>query len=285
MTAEAVEVKIRLGSIKINAYRLKDGSYAAVSLVRLYYTDVYRYGDSWYWLGHGGTPDLTNCKFWGRRGDVSLAFQGNKLCHLYVDPTDPEGALYVPIPSDLRSAIEFCTLGKLFSASAMAMLSKFLDQSCSLNRALRNRSIDSTGLLKDTAQRLPKVEDSTTDVKNNKPSSTPKQPRIEKPSSTSNKPRIGIPIGYDGFIYLVKLDAHLKLGFTRNINKRLKSFETTSVRVELIESVYGTMQDEKNLHSILGSKVRELYDFKDEQRIIRAMMSLPRISRISMVVR
>jgi hypothetical protein len=275
MTTKSVRVKIKLGSIKINAYHLKDGSYAAVGLFRLYYTDLYRYGDSWYWLGDTGIPDLKNCKFWGRREDVFLAFQGNKLCHLYVNPADPEGALYVPIPSDLRSVIEFCVLGKLFSASSVAILSKLLDKSCPLNRSLRSRSIDSTGLLKDTSKRLPKVEVSATVVKEKKSSSVPK-----RPSSTFNTRIPGMPIGCDGFIYLVKLDAHLKLGFTRNLDLRLTSFETTSVRVELIKSIPGTIQDEKYLHSILGSKARELYDFKDESKIKQEMLRVSQVTSV-----
>jgi hypothetical protein len=287
VNTEAVKTKIKLGDIKINGYILKDGSYAASDLFRLFYTDIYRYGDGWYLLSPKGIPDVTNCKFWGRREDVFLAFQGNKLCYLYVNPADSESELYVPIPCDINSAIEFCVLGKLASVSAMSSLNKVLGQSCLLNKSLQNRLINSYTLLSDTSKRLPKVKDTTLDAKKKKSSSVPSTPSIKKsssvpkiPSSTFNTRIPGMPIGCDGFIYLVRLDAHLKLGFTRNIDLRLKSFETTSLRVELIKSIPGSLQDEKYLHSILGSKARELYDFKDEQRIKQEMVRVSYVTSV-----
>jgi hypothetical protein len=265
------QVKIRLGGINLDGYQMQDGSYSATGLFRLYATDIYRYGESWYWLGPNGLPDLNNCKFWGRREDVFLGFQWNKLCYRYVNPADPETELYVPIPCDLQSAIEFCVLGKLASDEAIFRLNKALDRLCPVRKGF-NPSIISAGLLNNTANRLPALEGSVPSVKKKKSSITPDKPSIKKSPNAFNTLSTRMPIGCDGFIYLVRLDAHLKLGFTKNINKRLKSFETTSLRVELIKSIPGSLQDEKYLHSILGSKARELYDFKDEQRIKQEMV-------------
>jgi hypothetical protein len=75
-----------------------------------------------------------------------------------------------------------------------------------------------------------------------------------------------------GCIYLAKLDAHLKLGFTQNLGMRLKSFETTNVRVDLVYYIGGTFATERELHWLLGSKVRELYDLEAEDRIVEAMI-------------
>jgi hypothetical protein len=281
VNTEPIKTKIRLGDIRLEVYQLENGSYAATGLFRLYTTNIYRYGESWYWLGDDGIPDVTRCKFWGRREDVFLAFQGNKLCYLYLNPVDPEGLLYVPIPCNLQSAIEFCILGKLATDQAIFRLNKALDRLCLLNASAFNPSIISAGLLNNTANLLPKVDGSVPSAKKKKSSNTPKKPNPKKPSGTFNTPRIRMPIGCDGFIYLVKLDAHLKLGFTRNLDLRLTSFETASVRVELIKSIPGSLQDEKYLHSILGSKARELYDFKDEQRIIQEMVRVSYVTSVS----
>jgi hypothetical protein len=272
MTTKAVQTTIRLGSINLEVYHLENGYYSAPGLFRLVNTDIYRYEECWYWLGSNGIPDLKKCKFWGPKNDVFLAFQGNKLCYRYVNPSNPGSGLYAPIPRDIQSVMEFCVLGKLASDKAILRLNKVLDRTCPVNNGY-SPAIITAGLLKDTSTYLPKIEGSVADAKK------------KKSSRTSNKHRVKLPLGYDGFIYLVKLDAHLKLGFTKNLNKRLKSFESTNVGVELIKSVYGTIQDEKRLHSSLGSKARELYDFKDQQRIIRAMMDLPRIVTVSVAVR
>jgi hypothetical protein len=285
MKTKTVPVTIKLGDIDLCGYKLKNGYYAAPGLFRLINTDIYRYKEYWYWLGSNGIPDLKNCKFWGHKGDVFLSFQGNKLCHRYVNPADPETELYVAIPCDLQSVMEFCVIGKIVSDKAMLRLNKVLDRSCLINGGYVPALITG-GLLKDTSICLHKVEGTNPVAKKKKKSSiTPKGNIIEKSPITPTRTIIDVTLGYNEFVYLVKLDAHLKPGFTRNIGGRLKSFETTNARVELIKAVHGTIQDEKHLHSILGSKVRELYDFKDEQRIIREMMRIPRISIVSVSVR
>jgi hypothetical protein len=274
MTAEPTQVTLRLGNINLEAFRLEDSSYAAPGLFKLNHTSIYRYGECWYWLNDNGIPDLENCRIPSDGGDAFLVFEGNKLCYLYVNPVNQARQLCVPIPCDLPSVIAFCDIGKLVSNKAISSLKSSLDL-CWRPRDLVHRPTYSRTLLKDTAQSLPKVEVGATVVKKKKSSSVPK-----RPSSTFNTRIPGMPIGCDGFIYLVKLDAHLKLGFTRNLNTRLKSFETTSIRVELIKSIPGSLQDEQYLHSILDSKARELYDFKDEHRIKQEMVRVSHVTSV-----
>lgn len=280
MPTESIKTKLKLGDIKINAYHLKDGSYAAPGLSRLYHTDIYRYGDSWYFLGNAGRLDLTNCKFWERNGDVFLAFQGSKLCYRYPNPVDPGSYLHVPIPCDINSAIEFCILGKLASGSTVTTLSKVLGQSCLLNKSLQNRLINSYTLLRDTAIRLQEAKVSTSDAKNKSKKSRCTDNKRKKSRCINNNLRNEHLTGIQGHIYLVKLDAHLKLGFTHSPRSRMESFKTASARVELIKLVKGTLSQEKRLHSRLGSKVRELYDFEDEQRILKAMDAIEQASQL-----
>lgn len=279
MTTKTTQVTVRLGGIQLDVHQLEDGSYAAPGLFRLLHTEVYRYGECWYWLGKDGLPDLTGCKFWGRKGDVFLAFQLNRLCYRYADPVDPESELYVPIPCDIQSAIEFCVLGKLASEKGMIRLNNVLDRLC-LVRRVDGPSIISAGLLKNTASGLPGLHIGVRVCKDKKSANALKKPKSKNSSSSLHKPGMEFPRFCDGIIYLVKLDAHLKLGFTRSLDKRLNSFKTTNDRVELIKTVYGTLQDEKYLHSILDSKVRELYDFRDEKRIIQEMLSCTRTTSV-----
>jgi hypothetical protein len=253
MTLKANQIK--LGDVHINTYQLCDGYYAAPGLFRLAYTNVYRYGDYWYWLCSNSLPDITNCKFQSSGRDVFLAFQGNKLCHLYVNPVDRERDLYVPITNNIRAVIKFCILGELATDRALGKLSKALGRLSSFGDPALLRA----GLLKDTFSRLSSANVRALGFTKGK---SPRTPKSRK--SKASQEKIGV-------IYLVKLDAHLKIGFTKDINKRLKSFQTTNVRVELVKSIDGTLCQEKTLHSLLGSKVRELYDFKDEWRIIEAM--------------
>jgi hypothetical protein len=76
-----------------------------------------------------------------------------------------------------------------------------------------------------------------------------------------------------GAIYLVKLDECLKLGFTWNLDKRLRLIDDYGVsrRIDLVKYIKGTKHMEKKLQSTLGGGIRGLYDFEDEQRVIGAM--------------
>jgi hypothetical protein len=77
-----------------------------------------------------------------------------------------------------------------------------------------------------------------------------------------------------GRIYLVRLDGHLKLGFTKNLDKRLRLLGNASAKVELVEWVDGTSYIEKQLHEMIGGGTKGFYHFDYEQTIITAMHSV-----------
>jgi hypothetical protein len=268
MAIKAVQAKITLGDIILDVYQLPDGSYAAPGLFRLSDTDIYRYEEYWYWVNPDGPPALEEYRCWDWDKGAFLSLQGNRLSYLYMDPVDPERDIgddnveisYRPVPNDVIHAIDFCVTGRLVSEETIRKLLKMYDGCYSGD--LFERAANRAFLLRDTAQDLPKSRVRGITSKDKNSSGTPKKPRVKIP-----KARVGV-------IYLAKLDGHLKLGFTQNLNKRLDSFKTTNARVELVNSVKGTLCQEKRLHSKLGSKVRELYYFEDEQKILKEMALL-----------
>jgi hypothetical protein len=265
-----IKVTIKLGDIELDAFQLEDGSYASPGLFRLAFTDVYRYEEFWYWLGSEVPSRIENLNCWDLIEGHCLAFEGNRLSYLSMDSVDPEREIsydnveyfYCPVPNDVVHVIGFCIKGHLASDEDICKLTRMFD-GCYSGGVLE-RAANRAFLLRDTGCSLPKpkvrgIASNSTDV-----STTPK-----KPGSKISKERSGL-------IYLVKLDAHLKLGFTQNLSERLKAFQTTNVKVDLVKSVKGTLCREKQLHATLGSKVRELYCFEDEQKILKAMDALVR---------
>jgi hypothetical protein len=265
MTTTATPTTIKLGDIDLGVFQLKCGSYAAPGLFRVFNTDIYRYGECWYHLGDVPPPSLG--KYWGWDWDRNafLTIMDNKLFYISVNPIDPEMDIsdanveysWWAVPNNLEFLIDFCYTGRVLSDEVIDDLYRLLDQvrSGSYFTSLAAQSF----LLRNTENDLPKPKTRGTVAKDKDVSSTPNSPRSKMPKKRT------------GFIYLVKLDAHLKLGFTQNINQRLDAFKTTNFRVELIKSIKGTLCQEKRLHSRLGSKVRELYEFEDEQKIVKAM--------------
>jgi hypothetical protein len=77
-----------------------------------------------------------------------------------------------------------------------------------------------------------------------------------------------------GRIYLVRLDGHLKLGFTKNLDKRLRLLGDASPKVELIEWVDGTSYIERQIHEMVGGGTNGFYHFDYEQTLIEAMHSM-----------
>lgn len=49
-------------------------------------------------------------------------------------------------------------------------------------------------------------------------------------------------------LYLVKLDNSYKIGFSKDIHKRIKQIGVTHKEVELISTKCGSKEDEKELH-------------------------------------
>jgi hypothetical protein len=258
------QVKIRLGGINLDAYQLGDRSYAAPGLFRLNHTDIYRYGECWYFLGNEPS-DMAQMRITDHKGGGLLAFQGNKLCYIYVNPVNPEIELYVPIPCDLPSVIGFCALSRLVSDKAIAKLKSSLDLIWHPKDPVFLPTYGKS-LLKDTSTCLPKVRSMEPGLKAGLKASNSK-----KSSATPSTYDYSAPTRGEGVIYLVKLDKHLKLGFTKNLDARLGLFRNSNARVKLIKTVKGTRWMEKDLHLALGSKVRELYSFRDEKLIAEAM--------------
>lgn len=62
-------------------------------------------------------------------------------------------------------------------------------------------------------------------------------------------------------VYFVKIGKHIKIGFTTKLKQRLKTFETSSVDVELLLAIPGSRALEKSLHEKLADSqaTRELF--------------------------
>lgn len=60
-----------------------------------------------------------------------------------------------------------------------------------------------------------------------------------------------------GSVYIARIGKHIKIGFSRDVAKRLKTFETSSTDVELLLTVPGDMRLEKLIHGLLSDlKIR-----------------------------
>jgi hypothetical protein len=77
-----------------------------------------------------------------------------------------------------------------------------------------------------------------------------------------------------GFIYLVRLDEQLKLGFTWNLDKRLRLLGKDGANLYLVEWVDGTRYIEQQLHEMIGGGVQGFYHCDYEQSILEAMHSM-----------
>lgn len=66
-------------------------------------------------------------------------------------------------------------------------------------------------------------------------------------------------------IYLVQLDNAYKIGYAKNVEKRIKNLSATHVVVNLIDSKEGEISDEKALHKLCGNfKIKnELFEIND----------------------
>jgi hypothetical protein len=67
-------------------------------------------------------------------------------------------------------------------------------------------------------------------------------------------------------IYLVQLDNAYKIGYAKDINKRIKNLSATHVVVNLIDSKEGEISDERVIHKLCVSfKIKnELFEINDE---------------------
>lgn len=60
-----------------------------------------------------------------------------------------------------------------------------------------------------------------------------------------------------GFVYVAQIGKHIKIGFSRDVAKRVKAFETSATSVEVLLAVPGDMRLEKLIHGLLSEiKIR-----------------------------
>ena len=69
-------------------------------------------------------------------------------------------------------------------------------------------------------------------------------------------------------IYLVQLDNAYKIGYAKNIDKRIKNLSATHVVVNLIDSKEGTYKDEKELHNLCNEFKIKNELFKIEEKVL-----------------
>ena len=67
-------------------------------------------------------------------------------------------------------------------------------------------------------------------------------------------------------LYLVKLDSYYKIGYSDNIEQRLKQFEPTHIEVKLLSTKFGNRSDEKELHKLCKNfKIKnEIFEINEE---------------------
>ena len=67
-------------------------------------------------------------------------------------------------------------------------------------------------------------------------------------------------------IYLIQLDNAYKIGYAKDVNKRIKNLSATHVVVNLIDSKEGKHKDEKELHKLCNNfKIKnELFEINNE---------------------
>ena len=69
-------------------------------------------------------------------------------------------------------------------------------------------------------------------------------------------------------IYIVQLDNAYKIGYAKNIDKRIKNLSSTHIIVNLIDSKEGTYKDEKELHRLCDNFRIKNELFKIEEKVL-----------------
>lgn len=57
-----------------------------------------------------------------------------------------------------------------------------------------------------------------------------------------------------GFMYVIQLDGCIKVGFSTDVDERMKQFESTSMRVDLLHKVPALLSQEKEFHKLFNNK-------------------------------
>jgi len=78
-------------------------------------------------------------------------------------------------------------------------------------------------------------------------------------------------------LYLLKLDSCYKIGYTKNIQERIKHLSVTHLEVELISTKHGDKNDEKEIHKLCRKyKIKnELFQINNEvEKIFNTYISI-----------
>lgn len=71
----------------------------------------------------------------------------------------------------------------------------------------------------------------------------------------------------DSVVYIVRIGKIVKIGFSRNLEKRLKAFQTSAVDIELLISVPGGVDLERRLHQLFCETHIDREMFHNDWRI------------------
>lgn len=69
-------------------------------------------------------------------------------------------------------------------------------------------------------------------------------------------------------VYLVQIGKHIKIGVTRRLQRRLKSFLNSAVNVELLLTIPGDISLERRLHVLLSDSRIEREIFHRDSRVL-----------------
>jgi hypothetical protein len=133
MTAKIIQTTIRFGDIELHALQLPNVNYGRPALFRLEFTDIYLYGDDWYWLSCKVPSALAKYTFWDSDQGGSLTVQGNRLHHVYIDPfrgtyQHSTKISYIPISPNIHSVLHYCSVGDRIPSPILEQLYRELDR-------------------------------------------------------------------------------------------------------------------------------------------------------------
>jgi hypothetical protein len=133
MSSKIIQTTIRFGDLELSSLQLPNTDYWSPGLFKLAGTDIYLYGDEWYWLSCRVPSALEKHTFWDSDRGGCLSVQGNRLHHIFNDPLrgtyqHTVKISYLPIPHNLHSVLHYCSLGDRIPVAALEQLYRELDR-------------------------------------------------------------------------------------------------------------------------------------------------------------
>lgn len=74
------------------------------------------------------------------------------------------------------------------------------------------------------------------------------QPKTKESTNILNDKTKQKEVNQDGYIYVVQLDSFVKVGFSRNVEQRMKQYQTSNLNVNVIKKFKGTLSQELDFH-------------------------------------